>query len=527
MNLSRRNLLKAGLGSAQIALLAKFGFWGARARADTGGGPDRLLTLFVPGGWMPSYVFCPLSQTQISRVIPPVRMFANEKVFFAPSDVSNLDGTGDLPNSGYQRLRIPRLWDEAALAAGQPDRRIGGTTPSCWAWKYYRLWENASVVHGVDARTAAHTAGTYSAYCGIPGEEFRSPSLQAYVAHYRFSDFSGRPLPNVTLGDALPAEALALRPEVSPAIMTGISGANYNLSERIDQAWAGLRNRRSQPQVDFFGAPIPSFGTNAIDNYAAKKLRALRGSTNQSTDALYRRIYESYQSVSKQLASDVISQIERVQGVQFAPQPYWIPAGGSHFATQIGLGGSTDTGFTWDETFDLTLRLLKGDIATAVSVNCFGVGGQAFDTHNEGNLFQFVYVRSVCDVIGRLLGEMKATVLPSGRTLLDKTLVIVFSEFARTWPRSNISDHWPATSVVFAGGGINPNRMIGTYDVDADRPDAAGFNGASIDIREGDQIVHRQPTSADIIHTALKVMGLDDSDVFIPGGSGEIVGLRA
>src|SRR5215813_10524697 len=78
MNLSRRNLLKAGLGSAQIALLAKFGFWGARARADTGGGPDRLLTLFVPGGWMPSYVFCPLSQTQISRVIPPVRMFANE-----------------------------------------------------------------------------------------------------------------------------------------------------------------------------------------------------------------------------------------------------------------------------------------------------------------------------------------------------------------------------------------------------------------------------------------------------------------
>ena len=51
--------------------------------------------------------------------------------------------------------------------------------------------------------------------------------------------------------------------------------------------------------------------------------------------------------------------------------------------------------------------------------------------------------------------------------------------------------------------------------------------GASTEIRNGEQIVRRQPTSADIIHTALKVMGLGDPDIFIPGGSGEILGLRA
>jgi uncharacterized protein (DUF1501 family) len=279
--------------------------------------------------------------------------------------------------------------------------------------------------------------------------------------------------------------------------------------------------------VDFAGSPIASFGTNAIDDYTAKKLRALRGSTNQKTDAFYQKLYDSYQNVSKQLANDVVTQIERFRGVQFAPRPYWIPPGASHFATQIGRGESTDPGSTWDDTFDLTLRLLKADVATSVSVNCLGVRNQGFDTHTEGNLFQFVHVRAVCDVIGRLLGEMKATILPSGRTLLDKTLVIVFSEFARTWPKSNVSDHWPATSVVFAGGGINPNRMIGTYDVDADVPDAAGFNGGRVEIRDSGQIVRRQPTSADVIHTALKVMGLDDPDIFIPGGSGEILGVRA
>jgi len=310
-------------------------------------------------------------------------------------------------------------------------------------------------------------------------------------------------------------------------MMNGITSAAYNLSERIDQAWAGLRNRRSKPQVDFSGSPIGPFGTNAIDDYTAKKLRALRGSTNQKTDAFYQKLYDSYQNVSKQLANDVVTQIERFRGVQFTPRPYWIPTGTSHFATEIGRGGSIDPGGTWDETFDLTLRLLKADVATSVSVNCLGVRHQAFDTHAEGNLFQFVHVRAVCDVIGRLLGEMKATILPSGRTLLDKTLVIVFSEFARTWPRSNVSDHWPATSVVFAGGGINPNRMIGTYDVDADVPDAAGFNGGRVEIRDTGQVVRRQPNSADVIHTALKVMGLEDPDIFIPGGSGEILGVRA
>src|SRR5262245_16787377 len=107
MKLSRRLLLKAGLGATQIGLLSKFGLWGSKARAASGIGPDRLLTLFLPGGWMPSYVWSPLTPAQIARVIPPPQTFANERVFYTSSEVTNLDGTGDQLDSSYPRLRMP------------------------------------------------------------------------------------------------------------------------------------------------------------------------------------------------------------------------------------------------------------------------------------------------------------------------------------------------------------------------------------------------------------------------------------
>ena len=37
----------------------------------------------------------------------------------------------------------------------------------------------------------------------------------------------------------------------------------------------------------------------------------------------------------------------------------------------------------------------------------------------------------------------------------------------------------------------------------------------------------RPPTSADVIRTALLILGLDPEEFFIPGGPGEIVGVAA
>jgi hypothetical protein len=66
--------------------------------------------------------------------------------------------------------------------------------------------------------------------------------------------------------------------------------------------------------------------------------------------------------------------------------------------------------------------------------------------------------------------------------------------------------------------------MIGNYafpSVDARNPVGAPI--ALID--EGGDMVTRPPKSADIVFTALHAMGIED--FFIPGGPGEIVGVRS
>jgi hypothetical protein len=111
----------------------------------------------------------------------------------------------------------------------------------------------------------------------------------------------------------------------------------------------------------------------------------------------------------------------------------------------------------------------------------------------------------------------------SSGSLLDETLVLIVSEFSRTWPRSNSCDHWPATSVAFVGGGVTPNRMIGRYRIAPGAAvSSAGFVGEDVAFSDGSR---RQPRSADVVHTALRIMGIQD--FFIPGGSSEITGVRA
>ncbi len=101
-------------------------------------------------------------------------------------------------------------------------------------------------------------------------------------------------------------------------------------------------------------------------------------------------------------------------------------------------------------------------------------------------------------------------------TLLDETLVVIFSEFGRTWPSGG--DHWPYTSVALLGGNIEGNRQIGNYDV------PKGAVGVPVKIvEEGSTAVERVPTSADVCSTIYNALGARDH--FIPGGFGEIQGV--
>lgn len=539
MKFSRRRILQAGLGAAQLALLAQFGrsLDGRRARAQNPDAPTRLLTLYVPGGWMPLYLFCPLAAPEITRLLPPRTAGINgsEPRFFDATDVTNLDGSNDaLDAQGYARVRAPVLWDAQKLLAGTPDhadQSAGVTSSHGWSWKTHGLHEDTVIVHGVDQGTPSHQSGRISAMSGVAAPSYRSPAVHAWVADTLFDQFSAsRPLGCVSIGAAPVPSHIGRRAEAAAIRMPDLGALEKLLSERIDTAWLGLRDRSQKPHVDYAGRLTgETLGTNAIEDFVAGEYRRLHGTTNATTDAFYESLYNTHAEVSRQLALDIVSQLEATPGQEHLPVPFWAPVfngNAGYWNAKLAPANGATQGGEWQ--MDLLLKLLKSDICSAISFYMPGLGNHYFDSHDEGHANHFIHLRVVWEQIGRLLGEMKATPLGGGKSLLDDTLVLIISEFARTWPFSGACDHWPYTSVAFVGGGVSGNRMIGNYAVEGMPASSMGPQGADVSLLlEGGTPVLRPPTSADVIHTALRTLGLEEGSFFIPGGSGEILGVRS
>jgi hypothetical protein len=276
MNFTRRSLLKSSLGAAQVALLAKMGFTPKLAHAATTP-PSRLLTIFFPGGWMPIDLFCPMSATEIARVIPAPTKHQNEPVFFTGAQVKNLDGTGDaLAPNGNAKVRSPILWDAARLAAGMPDARTNGSTsPNGWSWVQHKLWENTCVVHGIDMGTAGHSAGAISAMCGIAGNDFRAPALHAHVANALYPKYGdSRPLPSVQMWEAPGLNSLNLRAEAAPISIYSSQYMGSTFDEGENLAWQGFRGRAPAPALDFNGAPIANLPVTALETHLTNRARS-------------------------------------------------------------------------------------------------------------------------------------------------------------------------------------------------------------------------------------------------------------
>jgi hypothetical protein len=217
----------------------------------------------------------------------------------------------------------------------------------------------------------------------------------------------------------------------------------------------------------------------------------------------------------------VVSVLEGVKGMEYSEQPWWHPSNSNPYFT-VQIGGSTD-GPAYVEPFDLALRLLKSDLASAVHVRA---GDLNYDHHSGGHLTHFPHLRANFELIGRFLAEMKATPIEGGKTLLDDVQVVIMSEFGRTWPMGMTCDHWPASSVCFVGGAVVPNRMIGGFDLTKGLVTGNGFMGKPVSlVDEGGDSMVRPPQSRDVVFSALHALGIPD--VFLPGGPGRILGLEA
>lgn len=126
-----------------------------------------------------------------------------------------------------------------------------------------------------------------------------------------------------------------------------------------------------------------------------------------------------------------------------------------------------------------------------------GVAGNLFhsnfDTHSNHDTEQR-------DRMGEIMGLVKFLWDEAERQMVaDKLVVLICSDFGRTpqYNGNNGKDHWPITSMIAMGAGVNGNRMVGTTD--------GGHNAEMVD---GVKI-----TPAHVHRGMRRVLGLEGTDV--------------
>ena len=110
----------------------------------------------------------------------------------------------------------------------------------------------------------------------------------------------------------------------------------------------------------------------------------------------------------------------------------------------------------------LARRLIqRGARFLEVSFNLNFINGTGWDTHNDGQLKQHILIQQLDQALATLVKDLE------NHKLLDKTLIVVSSEFGRPpeFDAGGGRGHYSkAFSVVLAGGGLRNGRAVGVTD---------------------------------------------------------------
>ncbi|MFO0636538.1 MAG: DUF1501 domain-containing protein [Nannocystaceae bacterium] len=525
MKTSRRKLLLASVGAAQLALLERFA--GRRAFAGPGDKtPSKLLCIWLDGGCNWEHIFTPLSAAGVTKFIRPPEG-GMHPFGYDTAQVRNFDGSdAELGSNPVRKMCGPVFWNDADPGDASGVNPFSGGTQNYRPWGYswinpnYRLYERACLLVGADQGTASHASGIIASMCGVAGSTFRAPSVQAVVANALMSKFPDRPVPNAFLGGT-PPSAAELPASAAPYGLASLAIVETTISDRREAAWAGLRARKDVPAIDFEGQPqdgtVPS---TLSDELVLAAIRDRRGKTTSGSDALYRQLYEMNVGVSRTIARDVITVLDNTVGFEYLGQdPLY--AEGSMMTACIGPADQCGPARAGAD-FDFALRLLKSDLVTSLTLRATSIGNTGFDVHFSGGArAQTSHLRIALEGIAQLLLEMSLTPASSGTgTLLDETLVYIYSDFGRTFARSaeDGTDHHPATCALLVGGNVRGNQMLGGYDETAV---GSPLGGKVSLVEESGELASRPPTSQDIAATVIRAFGLEPGvDFFIPGGYG-------
>jgi uncharacterized protein (DUF1501 family) len=130
-----------------------------------------------------------------------------------------------------------------------------------------------------------------------------------------------------------------------------------------------------------------------------------------------------------------------------------------------------DLDFTGSPSFtselEIAVRALELGVSRCVSVahpdreSQMGYDWHAINDQMSSPLFESLFAD-----LDNLMDMLTTTIGPSGAPLADETVIVVLSEMARSplYNGSNGRDHWPCTSAMIIGSGVNGGRMYGEWD---------------------------------------------------------------
>ncbi len=159
----------------------------------------------------------------------------------------------------------------------------------------------------------------------------------------------------------------------------------------------------------------------------------------------------------------------------------------------------------------VALEALSMGLARCVSLAYPTDFGGEWDTHAQNDALQdplweglFQGLLSLMDTLRTLPGEV-------GATLADETVVVVLSEMGRTPALNPVSgkDHWPYTSMMLCGPGLQGDRVIGGWD--------ASWYGQPVDPSSGEVDEGGQVLSAEAVGATLLQLGDVDPDEYVSG----------
>jgi len=178
------------------------------------------------------------------------------------------------------------------------------------------------------------------------------------------------------------------------------------------------------------------------------------------------------------------------------------------------LSGEVD--LSVDPEMDMTMQVqplldcLELGLTRTAVIEFKGVNQEGFDTHAE-NSRQSGHFEYLFSSLQQVVGELETRPGTAGGSLLDETVVVVFSEMGRH-PLLNVDqgkDHWTVTSAMLIGSGVAGGRSYGSY--------GENFTGAPIVPSTGE--VHDSGVNMVASHLGATLLALGDVDpgTFLPG----------